>query len=241
VPLLRFCAALDGQSTATFTTVLVILAAVKESPIRMTRMLPVFECFHSFQGEGIHMGRSAAFIRLFGCPVQCPWCDSAGTWHPKHVPETVAKVAPEALAEQAARHRPDFVVITGGEPTIHNLHALTDCLRAHRLPVHLETSGAFALQGDFDWVTLSPKRFRPPLGENFKRADEVKLIIDQAQELTRWSKELEGLAPSVPVWLHPEASRCADPSLLKLIASHVRTHGAPYRAGWQLHKLYQVD
>ncbi|MDG2170458.1 MAG: 7-carboxy-7-deazaguanine synthase QueE, partial [Opitutales bacterium] len=83
--------------------------------------LPVYETFYSWQGEGCHMGKSAFFIRLFGCPIKCPWCDSAGTWHPDFVPETIERISVEALVAQAKEHNPAIVVITGGEPCIHDL------------------------------------------------------------------------------------------------------------------------
>ncbi|NER01051.1 MAG: radical SAM protein, partial [Cyanothece sp. SIO2G6] len=74
----------------------------------------------------MHLGRSAYFIRLFGCPVHCPWCDSAGTWHPDYVPKDIDRISPKALAEQAAASGAEFVVVTGGEPAIHDLGALTE-------------------------------------------------------------------------------------------------------------------
>ena len=85
---------------------------------------PVYERFHSWQGEGLHWGKSAFFIRLHGCPVHCPWCDSAGTWHPDHKPESVDRMNPDELADEAFMACPEIVVITGGEPAIHNLQNL---------------------------------------------------------------------------------------------------------------------
>ncbi|MDI1320367.1 MAG: 7-carboxy-7-deazaguanine synthase QueE, partial [bacterium] len=130
------------------------------------RDLPIYETFYAWQGEGCHMGRAAFFIRTFGCPVKCPWCDSAGTWHPAGSPEKLDRVTPAQLADQAARHKAEFAVITGGEPTIHDLTELTAALRARGLPSHLETSGSFAIHGDFAWVTVSPKWAKLPLPEN---------------------------------------------------------------------------
>ncbi|MGE9296349.1 MAG: 7-carboxy-7-deazaguanine synthase QueE, partial [Puniceicoccales bacterium] len=124
---------------------------------QVDRTYPIVEYFASFQGEGLHGGRSAFFIRTYGCPVKCPWCDSANTWHPDHRPEHIERFTVAQLTELAATARPDFVVITGGEPTVHDLRPLTDSLHAAGLRVHLETSGAFPLKGDFDWVTVSPK------------------------------------------------------------------------------------
>jgi 7-carboxy-7-deazaguanine synthase len=110
------------------------------------RALPIHECFYTWQGEGVHMGRAAFFIRTFGCPVQCPWCDAAGTWHPDFIPDKVDKIDPHTLAAIAEASGCEFVVITGGEPAIHDLSELTRELKARGLPAHIETSGAFLFE-----------------------------------------------------------------------------------------------
>jgi len=205
---------------------------------------PVHELFHSWQGEGLHAGCSAFFIRLFGCPVHCPWCDSAGTWHPEQIPARIERREVEDLVAAALTSRPDFVVLTGGEPTIHDLGPLTEALRAKGLRVHLETSGAFPLRGHFDWITLSPKRWKWPLVDNLGRADEFKLILDSPAAFEEYWTQVQPHAegsPGKPVWLHPEWSRREDRALLDLITERVKAIGAPLRAGWQLHKLYAAD
>ncbi|MFP4157938.1 MAG: 7-carboxy-7-deazaguanine synthase QueE [Opitutales bacterium] len=202
-------------------------------------MLPIHEQFYTFQGEGSHAGRAAYFIRTFGCPVHCPWCDSAGTWHPDYIPKQIDRLREADLAEAAAETRAEFVVVTGGEPAIHNLNALVDALHARSLPVHLETSGAFPIGGDFDWITLSPKRWKLPLDENLGRAHEFKIIVDRVEAIDEYTRIIE--PRKAPVWLHPEWSRRKDAAILHAITNWVKTHGAPYRAGWQLHKPYRSD
>lgn len=203
--------------------------------------LPIHERFYTWQGEGVHMGRSAFFIRTFGCPVKCPWCDSAGTWHPKYIPDHIERLDVPTLVSEAKACNPDFVVITGGEPAIHDLSELVKDLHAQNLPVHLETSGAFQIKGDFDWITLSPKWWKMPLSENLRGADEFKIIVDQENAIDRWANEIQSYLNTDHVWLHPEWSRKNDPLILNTIATWVKTHGRPYRAGYQLHKLYNVD
>lgn len=188
------------------------------------------------------MGRSAFFIRLAGCPLHCPWCDSAGTWSRDAVP-AAKKMTEEELAALAVSSHADFVVITGGEPTIHDLVPLTTALRARALRIHLETCGAFPIVPAFDWVTLSPKRKKLPLAENWAKADELKFIITDADELAFWEHCFNAAALAQPFpqcWLHPEWSRAGDPALLALIADFVRSRGFPWRAGWQIHKLYNA-
>jgi organic radical activating enzyme len=206
-------------------------------------LYPVHETFHSWQGEGGHLGKSAFFIRLYGCPVRCPWCDSADTWDTRRVAAPPSRLSVEALVKEAVAARPEIVVLTGGEPTIHDLAPLANALHAAGLPVHLETCGAFPLRGNFDWVAISPKDAAPPLLDNLICANELKLIIGHPDDLPRWSDFLaaRSLSASTSVWLHPEWSRHADPVLLDAITRWVIARGAPFRAGWQIHKCYDAD
>jgi len=203
--------------------------------------LPVYERFHSWQGEGVHLGKSAFFIRLHGCPVHCPWCDSAGTWHPDHLPEKIDRIEPDELADEAFSSGCEIVVITGGEPAIHNLHDLAYQLRNRNLPVHLETCGAYSIHGEMDWITLSPKWNALPLEECLDQADEFKLIIEETGSMEKWTDALPLHSHGSPVWLHPEWSKARAPDILRSINNWVKEHGAPYRAGYQLHKLYKTD
>lgn len=207
--------------------------------------VPIHEHFYSFQGEGAHSGRAAYFIRTFGCPVHCLWCDSAGTWHPDYIPQSIDRLEPARLATKAAQTQAEFTVITGGEPTIHDLRELTQALHAIGQQVHLETSGAFLIQGDFDWITLSPKRWKLPLAENLARANEFKLIIDHPSAITEYISALRSLGATLstdrPVWLQPEWSQRTNSALLDTITTWIKRHGAPYRAAWQLHKSYAAD
>lgn len=146
--------------------------------------LPVVETFHSVQGEGVWAGSSAYFMRLAGCDVGCPWCDTKHSWPMAHHPrQTVSDLVKGAIAA-----RPFMVVITGGEPLMHNLEALTAALSQAGLRVHLETSGAYALTGHFSWITLSPKPFKPPLPEIYPQANELKVVVNDYADLL-WAKE----------------------------------------------------
>jgi 7-carboxy-7-deazaguanine synthase len=207
--------------------------------------LPIHEQFYTFQGEGVHSGRAAYFIRTFGCPVHCPWCDSAGTWHPDYIPKHIGRLEPDTLAADVAQTKAEFTVITGGEPAIHDLSALTDALHAVGQQTHLETSGAFPIRGDFDWITLSPKRWKLPLAANVASADEFKIIVDQPDSIAEYIDALTRLgfrsSATTTVWLHPEWSQHNNSAVLDAITEWIKTHGAPYRAGWQLHKNYAAD
>jgi organic radical activating enzyme len=192
------------------------------------KTIPVHECFYTWQGgEGVHMGRAAYFIRTFGCPIRCPWCDSAGTWHPDFVPKDIQRLLPDQLVEMATRHKPDFVVVTGGEPTVHDLGPLTDALHGAGLPVHLETSGAFEIRGGFDWVTVSPKWWKQPLGKNIRRANELKIIVEDANSIDRWMDQIRTFVQTTHVWLHPEWSQRENQAVLQSISDYVKMHGPP--------------
>lgn len=191
------------------------------------------------------MGKAAFFVRTHGCPVHCPWCDSAGTWHPTYVPGHIRKMTAEEITDEVRAEEMDLVVVTGGEPAIYDLDPLVATLHLADIRVHLETSGGFPITGFFDWVTLSPKKWKPPLSKNVMSANEFKIIVEHPDDIHHYHGMLLSLGLSAnsasPIWLHPEWSHREDPGVLGAIASAVKRGGSTFRAGWQLHKLYQVD
>lgn len=212
-------------------------------------MIPVHEMFHSFQGEGVHIGKNAFFIRTFGCPLHCHFCDSAGTWHPDYVPKKVIRHNAAELVSRVKESGANICIITGGEPLIHDLTELTDRLRSNRINSHIETSGAFDVKGKahFSWVTLSPKRDKLPTAPNLFLARELKLIIEAPEDIDFWIRTLHEIHPlsfyGKPVWLHPEWSQRENPKVLNAITQAVKSgfKDADFRAGWQLHRLYRAD
>jgi len=206
---------------------------------------PVYERFYTWQGEGVHLGRAAYFVRLYGCTQACPWCDSAGTWHRDYRPEGVTPMTADALAAHVQAESPAgaVVVITGGEPILFDLAPLTNALHAAGRRVHLETSGIADLRGDVDWVTLSPKPFgQPPLRSVVERADEVKIIVHDLADIQAGLDTLGGLRNDAVIWLHPEWSRARarDTHVLNAITQAVKANPR-LRAGYQMHKLYRAD
>lgn len=143
----------------------------------------------------------------------------------------------------------DFVVITGGEPAIHDLRPLVDMFHENAFEVHLETSGAFEIKGNFDWITVSPKQWKLPVDSSVLQAEEFKIIVEQPKDIGFYTEVIKmgygegGIRRSdnIPIWLHPEWSKRTDKVVLAAIADAVKTGGGLYRAGWQLHKLYNVD
>jgi len=197
-----------------------------------SQRLPVVETFHSLQGEGHHAGRSAFFIRLAGCNVGCPWCDTKHSWpadqHPSVALERLAQHALNAQNSGAA-----FVVITGGEPLHHDLGPLTQVLDDHvDLPIHLETSGVDPLSGRFDWITVSPKRHHPPLPGLLQACHELKVVVHGPEDIC-FAAAMEAQCREVtqrllqPGW----ESRTGE----QLAVQHVREH-AQWRLSLQSHK-----
>ena len=149
-----------------------------------TTTYPVMEAFATVQGEGAHTGTPSWFIRLGGCDVGCVWCDVKESWdadaHPRQSVEELV-----AAAVDSGRKT---VVVTGGEPAMHNLAPLTDALRAAGLTAHIETSGAHPLTGTWDWVTLSPKKFKVCREDVYPLADELKVVVFHRSDMD-WAVE----------------------------------------------------
>ena len=124
---------------------------------------------------------------------------------------------------------------------MHDLVPFVNALKAAKLNVHLETCGAYEIPEGLDWVTVSPKWAKLPVAESLAKADEVKLIIETADSAQKWTATVGGAWSAKSVWLHPEWSRRADSTILKAITDFVKANGAPYRAGWQVHKPYMAD
>ncbi|MGB0560583.1 MAG: 7-carboxy-7-deazaguanine synthase QueE [Spirulinaceae cyanobacterium] len=193
---------------------------------------PLVETFHSIQGEGYWTGVSAFFIRLAGCDVGCPWCDTKISWPLQAHPP----VALEELVQQVQAARPQIVVITGGEPLLHDLLPLTQALSPLGFPLHLETSGAYPLTGQWAWVTLSPKPTRPPQPGLYAQAQELKVVIQTAADLAWAQQQAAQLPQPIPQFLQPEWSTPESP---QLVWQYVRQH-PQWRMSLQSHKLLNV-
>lgn len=198
----------------------------------LTPTLPIVETFHSIQGEGAWAGTNAFFIRLAGCDVGCPWCDTKISWSQKHHPQQ--SIADLVTAANACN--PRFVVITGGEPLMHDLHNLTTALQTAGHPTHLETSGSHPLSGSFDWITLSPKTFKPPLPEIYTQAQELKIVIANESDLA-WAETQSDLTNfEADRYLQPEAN---TPTSQQLIFNYILQH-PNWRISIQTHKLLGI-
>lgn len=150
----------------------------------MSQKLPVMETFLSIQGEGYHQGKLVYFIRLAGCDVGCHWCDVKESWEiSKDQYRKISDLVKEVVESPA-----NAVVITGGEPLMYDLTSLTKKLSEAGIETHLETSGAYELKGIFNWITLSPKKFKKPVDSIYAKANELKVVIASKKDL-EWAEE----------------------------------------------------
>ncbi|MEO8861041.1 MAG: 7-carboxy-7-deazaguanine synthase QueE [Ginsengibacter sp.] len=195
--------------------------------------LPVMESFYTLQGEGFHQGKAAYFIRLAGCDVGCVWCDVKESWDK----DLYAEQSVDQIVTNAKKYPGRLVVITGGEPTLYNLEDLTRNLQAEGFLTNIETSGSHALTGSWDWVCLSPKKFKVPLDGFSKLANELKIIVFNKTDFAWAEKYAALLSPSCKLYLQPEWSKAdiITPSIVEYIKENPK-----WELSLQIHKYINV-
>jgi|SRR5579859_3616230 len=195
--------------------------------------LPVMESFYTLQGEGFHQGRAAFFIRLGGCDVGCVWCDVKESWDADNYP----RLSVEELVATASAYPGRLAVITGGEPLMHDCTELTRELHRAGFATHIETSGAWPASGEWDWICLSPKKFKAPLPEIVPRANELKVVIYNKTDFS-WAEQWAALtSPGCRLFLQPEWSKSA--TVTPLIIDYIKAH-PQWGFSLQLHKYIHV-
>ena len=196
-------------------------------------LLPVMESFYTLQGEGFHQGSAAYFVRLAGCDVGCVWCDVKESWDAeKHSKKTINEIVTDALHYPAR-----IAVITGGEPLMHNCAALTGQFHASGFKTHIETSGAYPLSGEWDWICLSPKKFKPPLTSAPEHANELKVVIFNNSDFA-WAEQYAKLvSKECKLFLQPEWSKTSV--ITPLIIDYIKRN-PQWQFSLQLHKYINV-
>lgn len=195
----------------------------------LNKTLPVMEAFYTIQGEGFHQGKAAYFIRLGGCDVGCTWCDVKDSWDAAaHPLQTVGEIVAQAVQYPAR-----LAVVTGGEPLMHDCRALTDGLSNAGFNTHIETSGAWPLSGEWDWICLSPKKFKAPRPEILPLANELKIVIYNKSDF-EWAEQWAMLTTrGCKLFLQPEWSKSAI--VTPLIIDYIKNH-PQWEFSLQLHK-----
>jgi len=200
---------------------------------RMHGLLPLMESFYTIQGEGYHSGKAAYFIRLAGCDVGCTWCDVKESWD-----ATIYKsIEIGQIVASAIKSKSRIAVVTGGEPLMYDLNELTVGLRKNGFRTHLETSGAFRITGTWNWICLSPKKFKKPMPEVFQRADELKVIIYNKHDF-RWAEDMASkVKRDCKLYLQPEWSK--SNKMLPQIISYVKNN-PHWEISLQVHKFMDI-
>lgn len=195
--------------------------------------LPLMEHFYTLQGEGFHQGKAAYFLRLGGCDVGCVWCDVKESWdaslHPQYLPLELVAAVKKTSAQ--------LVVITGGEPLMHELGPLTSLLQEKGLATHLETSGAHPLSGNWDWICISPKKFKAPLDSVLAVAHELKVVVYHKSDIDWAEEHAKKVNPTCKLYLQPEWSKREKitPLLLEYIKENPQ-----WELSLQVHKYLNI-
>jgi 7-carboxy-7-deazaguanine synthase len=195
--------------------------------------LPLMEHFYTLQGEGRFTGHASYFIRLGGCDVGCVWCDVKESWDAsKHPLVPITEIVASVVASGTK-----IAVITGGEPMMHNLDTLTAMLKAQGIRTHVETSGAHPLSGTWDWICLSPKKFKAPLDEMIAAAHELKTVIYNKTDFA-WAEQYAAkVSKDCLLYLQPEWSKSAE--MNPMIIDYVKAN-PQWILSLQTHKFLNI-
>ncbi|MDY0904198.1 7-carboxy-7-deazaguanine synthase QueE [Pedobacter sp. CFBP9032] len=196
-------------------------------------LLPLMEEFYTIQGEGFNTGKAAYFIRLGGCDVGCHWCDVKESWDAEMHPLTQSDV----IVDNADKFPGKAVVITGGEPLIYNLDYLTNKLKERGILTFIETSGAYPLSGNWDWICLSPKKFKAPRPDITLFAHELKVIVFNKSDF-KWAEEYAAMvSPTCKLYLQPEWSKSKEitPMIIEYVMANPK-----WEISLQTHKFLNI-
>ena len=195
--------------------------------------LPVMDQFYTIQGEGYHKGTAAFFIRIAGCDVGCHWCDVKESWdYQSHNIKSIDEIIFEAVKYSK------LVVITGGEPLMWNMEPITHKLKKLSIRTHIETSGAYPISGTWDWFCLSPKKNKLPTNEAYKKADELKIIVHNKNDLTFAENQSKKVNDSCKLFLQPEWGK--KNKMIPIIVDYVMKN-PKWKISLQTHKYIGVE
>ena len=196
-------------------------------------LYPVMEHFYTLQGEGKYTGNAAYFIRLGGCDVGCVWCDVKASWDADVHPKMSVSELIETIATLPVKH----IVITGGEPAMYDLNPLVNSLKENGYYVAIETSGAHPLQGQVDWYTFSPKKFKEPVEEAYSKASELKVVIYHKSDFDWALDHAQKVHSDCLLYIQPEWSK--QERLLPDIIAFVKEH-PNWKLSLQTHKYLNI-
>ena len=195
--------------------------------------LPVMEKFYTIQGEGYYSGQPFYFIRLGGCDVGCHWCDVKESWDQNQH----QFIEIDDLIKDVKEYTSN-VVITGGEPLMWDLSEFTKRFKENNIKLHLETSGAYEMSGNWDWVCLSPKKKMLPKQEIYSKANELKVIIYNNDDFKFAIQESEKVSSKCKLFLQPEWSKF---DIMKDKIAQFVMKNKNWNISLQIHKYLEID
>jgi len=195
--------------------------------------LPVMESFYTIQGEGYHQGKAAFFVRLAGCDVGCVWCDVKDSWDTAMHPVKELNEILDEINKTPAK----MVVITGGEPLMHDLSSLTTLLKQNGYLLNIETSGAYPVSGRWDWICVSPKKFKAPIPGILPMANELKVVVFNHSDFAWAEKYAAMVSETCKFYLQPEWDKAAQvtPAIIDYIKQNPK-----WELSLQIHKYINV-
>ncbi|NRB83170.1 MAG: 7-carboxy-7-deazaguanine synthase QueE [Winogradskyella sp.] len=204
----------------------------RQQLIDQGHLLPLMEEFYTIQGEGYHKGTAAYFVRIGGCDVGCHWCDVKESWLPELHPATETT----KIVENAIKYS-DIIVVTGGEPLTWDMGPLTEQLKSKGVQTHIETSGAYPLTGQWDWICLSPKKIKRPQGEIYDKAHELKCIVYNKDDFNFAEEEAAKVNDNCILYLQPEWSK--REKMMPQIVDYVMAN-PHWKVSLQTHKYLNI-
>lgn len=204
----------------------------RQELIDQGHLLPLMEEFYTIQGEGFHKGTAAYFVRIGGCDVGCHWCDVKESWLAELHPPTPA----EQIVSNAVKYS-DTIVVTGGEPLTWDMGPLTTQLKAKGVQTHIETSGAYDLTGEWDWICLSPKKVKLPKEGIYDKAHELKCIVYNKDDLKFAEEQASKVNDNCILYLQPEWSK--RDKVMPLIVDYVMAN-PKWKVSLQTHKYLNI-
>lgn len=189
----------------------------------------VNEVFYSIQGEGKHTGMPAVFVRLAGCSMNCPFCDT------KYAFQTGEEWDETRLLAELKKYPCKTVIVTGGEPTEQDAPALFAALKKAGYTIHLETNGSADTDVSLvDFVCVSPKKYVS--AEMLKKADVIKIVIGQDTDIADLQKYYAYENDKTQIYLQPESNKQENIDLcVKLLKEHPSA-----RLSLQMHKMANI-
>ena len=197
------------------------------------KALPLVEDFYTVQGEGYHTGNAAYFVRIGGCDVGCSWCDTRFSWNPEIHPVTDS----EEIVRRVLASGADSVVVTGGEPLMWNLNLLCSLFKRNRIMTFLETSGAYQLSGEWDWICLSPKKNMPPVPPVIEMAHELKVVVSDESDFLWAEEQSRQVKRECLLYLQPEWS--VSETMIPEIVEYVKRN-TKWMISLQAHKYMKI-